>query len=767
MEGLRLHILGTPELRDGDRLLTFRSRKALALLVYLAVENRPVSRDEIAALLWPDTEPARARGLLRSTLNYVRQAFRAVERDAAIVLITEGTLLRVDRTALTLDVASIAETLAATHGTLTEWDTARQGDALQQLQQTVAAYRGEALAGFALPDAPEFETWASVQREHWHQQGSLVFERLTQVYETGGNLAAARDAAAQWIAHDRLNEVAYRRLIQLQAALGERTAALHAYDTYADLLAAELHAAPAADLTALAERLRAETPPAHAASQRTRAPDPTASFEVPFVGRADEYAHLMQCYQAATQGQAHLVIIDGKAGMGKTRLAEQVVGRVQAQGADVLVGRAFDTGQLAYGALVEAIRPRLERERALDDLLGDVWLTELSRLLPELRERLTDLPPALPDEPTARARLFESLARLGEALTMHAPVVLFIDDAQWADSASRDALLYAARQWAAQDIPILVLLTMRHEDMMTTPALSGWLTMLGRVIPTTTISVDFLTRADMRQLVLRLDSTTDAATADELTTRIARATGGFPLAIAELLTVLRIQGLLLPPGQNNDDWSLDTRAAQASVSDLHPLLLERLRDEVQRRYHWIAPDTRTLLGAAAVLGSRASFAVLVRVAGLDDEAGLAALDEALRQRVLVEQEAGPYQEPTYMFRHDNIRDIIYTLLGAARRRVTHRRALEVLRDTNAPAAALARHAQQAGDVAAALTSLVAAGDAALEVHALHEALDHYEAARQIIAALPTAPPPADRALLEQLQRNHQRAAEGLRQADEP
>jgi len=453
--------------------------------------------------------------------------------------------------------------------------------------------------------------------------------------------------------------------------------------------------------------------------------------------------------------------------MGKTRLAEQVVGRVQAQGADVLVGRAFDTGQLAYGALVEAIRPRLERERALDDLLGDVWLTELSRLLPELRERLTDLPPALPDEPTARARLFESLARLGEALTMHAPVVLFIDDAQWADSASRDALLYAARQWAAQDLPILVLLTMRHEDMMTTPALSGWLTMLGRVIPTTTISVDFLTRADMRQLVLRLDSTTDATTAEELTTRIARATGGFPLAIAELLTVLRIQGLLLPPGQNSDDWSLDTRAAQASVSDLHPLLLERLREEVQRRYHWIAPDTRTLLGAAAVLGSRASFAVLVGVAGLDDEAGLAALDEALRQRVLVEQEAGPYQEPTYMFRHDNIRDIIYTLLGAARRRVTHRRALEVLRDTDAPSVALARHAQQAGDVAAALTSLVAAGDAALEVHAPHEALGHYEAARQIIAALPTAQLPADRALLERLQRNHQRTIEALRQADEP
>lgn len=760
MKGLRLHILGTPELRVSDRLLTFRSRKALALLVYLAVENRPVSRDEIAALLWPDTDSSRARGLLRSTLNYVRQAFRAVERDAAAVLIAEGTLLRVEQAALTLDVAQIAEILAATHGSPTEWDAARQGDALQRLQRAVIAYRGDALAGFALPDAPEFEAWASIQREHWHQQGNLVFARLTQISETGGNLAAARDTAAQWIAHDRLNEDAYRRLIQLRAALGERTAALHTYDTYATLLATELHATPAADLTALAERLRAETPPARSASQRTSASEPTTAPDVPFVGRVDEYARLMQCYQTTTKGQAHLVIIDGKAGMGKTRLAEQFVRWVRAEGADVLVGRAFDTGQLAYGALVEAIRPRLEREHALDDLLTDVWLVELSRLLPELRERLPDLPPALPDEPTARARLFESLARLGEALTMHAPVILFIDDAQWADSATRDALLYAARQWATQQIPLLLLLTVRHEDLVTTPSLGEWLTTLRRVIPATTITIDLLLPEDMRALVVRLDATIDAATRDLLTARMANATGGFPLAIAELLTVLRTQGFLLPPDQHGDNWALNTQVVQPSVSDLRPLLLERLRDEVQRRYHWLAPGTRTLLGAAAVLGGRARFDELARVARLDDEAGLAALDEALQQRILVEQEVGSYQEPRYVFRHDNIRDIIYTLLGTARRRVKHRRALELLRDTNTPAAVLARHAQQAGDAEAALPYLIAAGDAALDVHALPEALDHYEAARQTLTDVPTLP---DAALLERLQRNHQRAVEALRQ----
>jgi predicted ATPase len=91
-------------------------------------------------------------------------------------------------------------------------------------------------------------------------------------------------------------------------------------------------------------------------------------------GGNQAYARLMQCYQATMQGRAYLVVIDGKAGMGKTRLAEQFVRRVQAQGTDLLIGRAFDTGQPAYGPLIDAIRPRLERERALDDLLADVWL---------------------------------------------------------------------------------------------------------------------------------------------------------------------------------------------------------------------------------------------------------------------------------------------------------------------------------------------------------------------------------------------------------
>ena len=98
-------------------------------------------------------------------------------------------------------------------------------------------------------------------------------------------------------------------------------------------------------------------------------------------------------------------------------------------------------GRLPYQPLVEALRNRVERENAPDNLLNDVWLAELSRLLPELRDRYPDLPPLLTlSEAEARNRFFEAVARLGQVLAEQAPLVLFLDDLQWVDLATLDLL---------------------------------------------------------------------------------------------------------------------------------------------------------------------------------------------------------------------------------------------------------------------------------------------------------------------------------------
>jgi predicted ATPase len=117
----------------------------------------------------------------------------------------------------------------------------------------------------------------------------------------------------------------------------------------------------------------------------------------------------------------------GEAGIGKTRLASEFVAWAAAQGAEVLRGHAFELGRrLPYQPLVEALRTRLEAENAPEDLLEDLWLAELSRLLPELRLRYPDLPAPTQDEISGKLRLFEAGARLLLALAQRAPVVLLL-----------------------------------------------------------------------------------------------------------------------------------------------------------------------------------------------------------------------------------------------------------------------------------------------------------------------------------------------------
>src|SRR5439155_9719954 len=140
------------------------------------------------------------------------------------------------------------------------------------------------------------------------------------------------------------------------------------------------------------------------------------------------------------------MLLVGEAGIGKTRLAREWVAWAAAQGALVLAGQAFEMGgRLPYQPLVEALRPRLEAENAPEDLLDDLWLAELARLLPELRVRYPDLPTPTEDELTAKGRLFEAVALLLEALARSGPLGRLLDDLQGADGASLDLLRCVAR----------------------------------------------------------------------------------------------------------------------------------------------------------------------------------------------------------------------------------------------------------------------------------------------------------------------------------
>ena len=234
-------------------------------------------------------------------------------------------------------------------------------------------------------------------------------------------------------------------------------------------LAEELQAKPSADTVALVEHVRATAAASRGShptysSPTTMKSRPPGELVAPLVGRAAAFTQLVGSFQQARQGQPQAVLVEGEAGIGKTRLARDFGAWARAQGADVLSGQAFEmAGRLPYQPLVEAVRQRLEEENAPEDLLDDLWLAELSRLLPELRVRYPDLPAPAEDELTAKGRLFEAVARLLDALGQRAPLVLLLDDLQWVDGASLDLLRYLGRYWIRHGGRVLLLGTIRNE----------------------------------------------------------------------------------------------------------------------------------------------------------------------------------------------------------------------------------------------------------------------------------------------------------------
>src|SRR5947209_2432802 len=271
----------------------------------------------------------------------------------------------------------------------------------------------------------------------------------------------------------------------------------------------ELSAKPSRKLVVLAEVLRNASPPrgAHSGAGRcTTAARPL--LNVPFVGRGAEVSRLMTLYEQASSGQPQVALLEGEARIGKTRLAAAFLDWVKAQGAEVLEGRAFQTSQrLSCQLLIEALRTRLEQEPDLRQWLSDPWLAELSRLLPDLRERYPDLPALTINGAFASSRLFEALARLLHALAAQAPLFMFADDLQWADAATLDVFQYLARYWRDHRTPALLLLSRRTETRDMGPQLSEWLAGLSGTISVTRLQLGPLSAQDIRQIVGELAKT--------------------------------------------------------------------------------------------------------------------------------------------------------------------------------------------------------------------------------------------------------------------
>jgi predicted ATPase/DNA-binding SARP family transcriptional activator len=331
MARFELFLLGPPRLQRDGVPLQFDRRKVMALAAYLAMsgleaEGRHLSRDSLVTLLWPDLEPRHARAAFRRNLSQLR---RALEDEW---LVADRKRVGTDPEAdFWLDVDQFARLVHSceTHSHPREQVCPR---CLEALAQASALYRGDFLQGFGLRDSVEFDDWQFFQAEELRQQLTSVLERLARGHGIQGNHEAALSHARRWLALDPLHEPAHRRLMELYAAAGRRSAAMRQYTECVRILDEELGLAPAEGTTALYEQIRT-MPPAEAAvalglAEPMELPIRTASPRhnlpaqtTPFVGREEELAEISLRLQDPA---CRLLTLLGPGGIGKTRLALRV-----------------------------------------------------------------------------------------------------------------------------------------------------------------------------------------------------------------------------------------------------------------------------------------------------------------------------------------------------------------------------------------------------------------------------------------------------------
>ncbi|HLF29279.1 MAG TPA: BTAD domain-containing putative transcriptional regulator [Anaerolineae bacterium] len=366
-----LFLFGPPRIeRDGAQVPIGR-RKALALVAYLAAhDSEPFSRDTLAALLWPESDQARARAALRRTLVTLNAAGMgdalAIQRD------TIG--LHPD-TGLWVDVKHFRRLLASAHRQATVSHTA--------LTEAVALYRDDFLAGFTLRDSPAFDEWQFFQAEGLRRDLASALERLVRYYADGSELETAIGYARRWLALDPLHEPPQRWLMQLYAQAGEPAAAVRQYQELARRLENTLGLSPQPETIQLYEVIKESRFPLPLSGLNETATDRLSQLPVPatpFVGRAEELAEIVRCL---ADPNCRLLTLIGHGGVGKTRLALEATTRQRAVFAD---GVCFISlaGVQARDVLIERIANALELaavEHA--DLLAQIFnlLRRQTRLL--------------------------------------------------------------------------------------------------------------------------------------------------------------------------------------------------------------------------------------------------------------------------------------------------------------------------------------------------------------------------------------------------
>ncbi|MBI1743484.1 tetratricopeptide repeat protein [Candidatus Acetothermia bacterium] len=702
---LQIHTLGPFQVSLDNRPIpdsAWKTPKNSALFkVLLTHREHALVKDQLIEWLWPDLDRTAAEHNLRASISYLRRALEPELRKRApsrFVLTTESGYRWNSQAACWLDADEFTTLCTALESEAFQNEKSIEHQQIAHAERARALYRGDYL------EEDRYADWATAERERLRELFFALLTRMAELYAQQGRYRRAVALCREILVHDPCRESTYCQLMLYCYLVGDQSEAVRTYEQCAHALKNELGVEPGSRTKKLYEQVQARQIPEidkrYPASPIVRHAIPYAlsSSSIAFVGREAELQQLTQHLTRATQGQGRCVLISGEAGVGKTRLIHELLTPMRERlnsHIHIFQGRGHELGvSQAYHLWAETVRDASEKlGRETLKVIPALWLAEVAKLVPEVKQQMPELPenPPLPPQ-QEQLRFYEGLTQffLGLApvgATGRSPLqIVFLDDLHWADAASLDFLNYFLPRIESK--PILILGTYRSEEISTEHPLLKFIKTWEPKQLLHSIALARLSAPAVIDLIKSLPLAVHHP--DRFSGRLYQETAGNPLFLISTLQNFFEEGALRVEGQS---WVTDIEDISADYRGL--MIPPTVKELITRRIRRLTETEEKLLKLASVIGQEVEPRLLERAWEGDAAECVAALAGLAQARLLIESRG------RYEFSHSKVREVVYDEISPARRELLHRRVLYGLEQFYAGRddglVLLAQHAHRAGE----------------------------------------------------------------------
>ena len=682
---LKLDLLGSPHgYLNNKRLTEYKFKKAFALLCYLIVEQKPITRLKLASIFWP--EHGESNGLMN-----LRRALATLKKQVGEYVVSNYHEVRFNGAApYKLDLEKLIDD--------------KLFKSQEDLENFIALHRGEFMEGFYLRKAEPFEKWALTQASQFRERFSKRLTKAAQEFDNRKQYQLAIRCGRKLLEIDPLREAVHQDLIRWYVQVGETHHAIQQFKSCESILYDAFGISPSQSTIKWHNiALQADTP----IFQKQA----STENKIPLFGRKREWADLVEFWENGNRSKASIVLIRGEAGSGKTRLAEELVQAVEKQKISVDYTRSYAARDDSFTPIINLLRSRIPLSAFK---LEDVWLVELSRIFPEL---LTDHPtlaaPQTIKESWQLHRFYEALVRCFQLTP--GPKLIHFDDLQWCDSESLNWLRFLLGYKHKEQL--LIVGTVRDDEIEADHPLNMMHYDLQQRDQSRVIDLSPLNSNELQSMATHI---LGHSLSDGDLTNLSIETEGSPLYALELLR----SKTFLSNDQSDPNLGIANQPQRQLPQKIHSI--------IQWRFGLLSLKARNLIETAAIIGRSFSLDFLSTVNDREEVDILQSLDELWKRRII--REVG---DDEFDFFHDYFRDAAHDEISPINRRRIHNQVATALKafykdQLDSVCGQIANHLVNAGKPQQAIEFFIRAGEYAGSRHASDEALQNFKSALDLL-----------------------------------